>query len=43
MSSKARGDVRMKTFGGRPCAVFEYCGDAMNVTDARRLVLSDLG
>ena len=41
-SSKAGGDVRMKTFGGRPCAVFEYCGEAMSIADARRLVLSDL-
>lgn len=29
-------------FGDRPCAVFEYCGPAMDVTDARRLVQSDL-
>jgi ABC-type Mn2+/Zn2+ transport system ATPase subunit len=34
--------VLRKGFGGRPCAVFEYVGPAMDVNDARRLVQSDL-
>lgn len=50
-SEKSSGADRFKPnslvakggIGGRPCAVFEYCGEAMDIAGARRLVLSDLG
>lgn len=50
-SAPAKGHARFRPgslmtanrgFGGRPCAVFEYVGPAMDGETARRLVMSDL-
>jgi GNAT superfamily N-acetyltransferase len=37
-----KGNAQFGKFGGRPCAVFEYCGDAMPIDDALRLIRTDL-
>lgn len=42
ISKKNTLDPTVKNMGARPCAVFEYCGPAMDTTEARRLVQSDL-
>jgi hypothetical protein len=37
--SPRRGDTsEVEGFGGRPCAVFQYKGEPMNVETARRLL-----
>mgnify|MGYP001589627428 CR=1 FL=1 len=38
-STRSRGDARMGSFGGRPCAVFAYVGPAWPDTRAARTIL----
>lgn len=37
-SAMSKGDVRFTSIGGRPCAVFEYVGPAMDRGDAQRMI-----
>lgn len=36
-NDKKHGDIS-GAFGGRQCAVFEYCGESMSESDAKRLL-----
>jgi ABC-type Mn2+/Zn2+ transport system ATPase subunit len=37
-NNRASGGVQVGSFGGRPCAVFEYCGPALPIDQAERIV-----